>query len=416
MQRQRGNGVLPAVLAGGRKAAVAGAGERAALGRARLPQRLGERALVDVGARRVGVDAAPPGVARDDHVLVDLALDREVEEQRAVGGHVGAGVDARAVARQRGVFLQGVAAEAVVGQRDGEGEVALAAAPAELAEQLAHVRRRARAPAALVEAVAGDEPVQLVAPAAGLELDRGAAERAGQRLHRGAAVREAALRAHRQRAAERVEAEQRVAARHQRDRGQRRARDQVPAHHVAERLVEAHAVEVDRQPLRRAEQRRGGVAAEGDVGLERVALDLVDGDAAERAPQVRRQVDRVDAFEIGAVDGLHVGRHLVLRHAQAGQRADRDDDHRRQLGGERLRPRRGAVAEQAGGDGERREPGGEGGAKRAGRHGGGGAGTTTGRAGRGAAQDTQWPVAASHAQAAADTIGARPAACARAAD
>ena len=61
------------------------------------------------------------------------------------------------------------------------------------------------------------------------------------------------------------------------------ARDQIPADHLAERLVQPHAVHVDRQALRRAEQRRRGVAAIVHVGLERVVLHLVDVDARRYA-------------------------------------------------------------------------------------------------------------------------------------
>ena len=85
----------------------------------------------------------------------------------------------------------------------------------------------------------------------------------------------------RQRAAERVEPEQRIRPRHQRNLRDGDARDQVPTHHVAERLVQPDAVHVDRKALRRAEQRRGGVAAVIHVRLERVALDFVDVDAVE---------------------------------------------------------------------------------------------------------------------------------------
>ena len=45
---------------------------------------------------------------------------------------------------------------------------------------------------------------------------------------------------------------------------------QVPVDRVAEGLVDAHAVLVDRQTLRRTEHRRGLEAAIQDVGLERV--------------------------------------------------------------------------------------------------------------------------------------------------
>ena len=54
------------------------------------------------------------------------------------------------------------------------------------------------------------------------------------------------------------------------DLGDRILGDQIPAHHVAERLILPHAVHIDRDALGRSEQRRSGVAAEIHVGLERV--------------------------------------------------------------------------------------------------------------------------------------------------
>ena len=89
----------------------------------------------------------------------------------------------------------------------------------------------------------------------------------------------AALRVDRDRAAQRVQPERRVRAGNQLDAGDRRLRDQVPVDAVAERLVDAHAVEEDRDALRRAEQRRGAEAAHVDVRLVRVALRRIEADA-----------------------------------------------------------------------------------------------------------------------------------------
>ena len=48
-------------------------------------------------------------------------------------------------------------------------------------------------------------------------------------------------------------------------------RNQIPVDGVAEGFVDAHAVLIDREPLRRAGDRRGVEAAEEDVGLQVVA-------------------------------------------------------------------------------------------------------------------------------------------------
>ena len=122
--------------------------------------------------------------------------------------------------------------------------------------------------------------------------------------------------------------EQRVAARHQRDRGDGRLGHQVPAHHVAEGLVQAHAVHVDRQALRAAQQRRRAVAAVVHVGLEGVVLHLVDVHAAQAAVHEAAEVDGVAALDLRRVRGLRVAGHAVLGHVEPGQRRHADDDHR----------------------------------------------------------------------------------------
>ena len=119
------------------------------------------------------------------------------------------------------------------------------------------------------------------AGAAVLEIRRLAPETAAAQFERGARLAAAVLGLDRQRAAQGVEPEQRIRPRHQRGLGDGDARDQVPTHHVAKRLIEAHAIHVDREALRRAEQRRGGVAAVVHVGLEGVALHFIHVHAVE---------------------------------------------------------------------------------------------------------------------------------------
>jgi hypothetical protein len=156
------------------------------------------------------------------------------------------------------------------------------------------------------------------------ELDGAAPVRARQQLQRRARVLEAVLGLHRQRAAQRVQAEQRVGAGVERQRRDGGLGDEVPADDVAEGLVQSHAVQVERQALLRAQQRRGRVAAEVDVGLQRVALHLVEMDAAQAPVQEAGQVQRLAAFEVGGAGRLHGGGNPVARHVHArhGRQAD----------------------------------------------------------------------------------------------
>ncbi len=130
---------------------------------------------------------------------------------------------------------------------------------------------------------------------------------------------------YRQRATQRVQAEQRVGAGHQRDRGNRRFRDEVPAHHIAERLIQAHAVQINRQPLWRAQQRRRGKAAVIHIRLKRVVLHLIDVNAADVAVQKIRQAKAIAALQVGIGGRLHRRRNLLSRKADARQRRGTDD-------------------------------------------------------------------------------------------
>ncbi len=124
----------------------------------------------------------------------------------------------------------------------------------------------------------------------------------------------------RERPAERVQPEQRVRPGHHRGRGDGDCREEIPAHHLAKRLIEAHAVHVDRQPLRRAEQGRGRVAAIVEVGLERIALDLVDMHAVEPAVEEVGEVERAAGGDLAVGRGLDRRRDLFERQLDARER------------------------------------------------------------------------------------------------
>ena len=176
------------------------------------------------------------------------------------------------------------------------------------------------APAVLAEPVAADIPAQRAVVAAVLKLEIAAPEAAAGQFHLAARLAEAALGTDGERAAQRIQAEQRVRAGHQFHAGNRRMRQQFPVDRVAEGLVDAHAVDIDRQALRRAEQRRGGEAAVIEIDLEGIALDLVHVDAGQLARHEFGQVEAFLLFELAAADRLHIGRHLPARNAEAGQR------------------------------------------------------------------------------------------------
>ena len=215
----------------------------------------------------------------------------------------------------------------------GQAEVGLPGTVAErqLAEQLLHVRRRVVAPAVLAEPVTGDVGAQGAVVAAVFDFRVAAPEAAPRHLQLAARVREAALGAQGQRAAQGVEAEGRVGAGDQVDAGDRRVGDQVPVHRVAEGLVDAHPVHVDRQPLGGAEQRRGGEAAVVEVHLEGVALGLVHRHRGHLAQQLLAHVQALGFLHALGAQRLHVGGQMLARHADASQR--RGADHLDALGG-----------------------------------------------------------------------------------
>ena len=235
------------------------------------------------------------------------------------------GEDRLAVAGQHRLGQQAVADQIGAACQHRCPELGCSAAPGQVGEELPDLRWRAVTPAVVAEAFGGDEPGQVVPAAAVLHHRVDTAERPAGQFDLGARMGPAALGPQGQCAAERVQSVERVGAGHDGDRVDRRPRDQIPVDDVAERLVDAHTVDIDRQALGRAEQRRRGKAAVVEVGLEGIALDFIDGDGADLA--LERPCRR------GAAGGaqrlgrqlLEVRRDLVPGHADAGQQGRADD-------------------------------------------------------------------------------------------
>ncbi len=192
---------------------------------------------------------------------------------------------------------------------------------ASLGEDVAKPAARLVAPAIFLEQGAGCEcvPAAVAAHAAGQVGALAGAAAVGQ-VGREAGRVQPGTGGHGQRAAQGIEAVGRVGTGYQRHARQRGFRDHVPTDHVAEGLVDADAVQVDRQALRHARNGRGTEAAVGDVGLERAALDVVDVDAGQVAGQILGQVAGARPVQVIAAHGLHGVGHQVAVHADARQR------------------------------------------------------------------------------------------------
>ena len=134
------------------------------------------------------------------------------------------------------------------------------------------------------------------------------------------------------RAAQCVEAKQRIRTRHQRNFRDGDSRDEVPTHDIAEGLVEADSVHVDGDALGRTEERRGGVAAVVDVGLIGVALHFVDMDAAEAFVQKIGQVQSAAVLDVALIRGLDRQGNLCGRQIGSGERSCSDDVNPERLG------------------------------------------------------------------------------------
>jgi hypothetical protein len=119
---------------------------------------------------------------------------------------------------------------------------------------------RTVAPAVVVDRIGEDIERDVALPHADLRLSGAPPERAAAQLGLAALVVEAIFHLDRDGAAQRVEPEHRV-ARVDVEPLDRPVRDEVPVDRVAERLVDAHAVLIDRETLRHADDRRRHEAA-----------------------------------------------------------------------------------------------------------------------------------------------------------
>jgi hypothetical protein len=103
-------------------------------------------------------------------------------------------------------------------------------------------------------------------------------------------------------------------------------RDEVPIDRIAEGFVDAHAVLVDRDPLRRAEHRGRFEAAKHHVGLEWIRSRVIEVDAAQLLVECAEHARRAVSDQVARSQRLDVPRDLVPVHLEARHGSAADDD------------------------------------------------------------------------------------------
>ena len=172
----------------------------------------------------------------------------QIDQVHDVLGLVGERVDGTSIHGQRALGHQPVTDELVVGEDVTQLEVGLGRPVSHLGKQLAQIGGRLVAPAVLAENVEPEEPVEWALRASVCTLDGPTSPGApgGTELEPGKV--EAALGAHGECAAERIQAEERIGAGNDVHPGDGELRDEVPVDRVPKAIVEAHAVQIHGQP------------------------------------------------------------------------------------------------------------------------------------------------------------------------
>ncbi len=264
-------------------------------------------------------------IAADLPVLVDVEFAGEGERPGLVLRRLRIGVDAREALAQE-IDRRWADDAKIAGRPAGDDmHLRVRRAVAKVAIGAHQRRRRGIAPAAVMRRVGGDVDAVIIDLLAILEIAGDAAIGAAENLRLRALPVEAVLHLDADRAAERVEAEDRVGGKDVRACDRLR-RDQIPVDRVAKRLVDAHAVLIDGEPLRRALLRRGVEAAILQFLRKRIAGDVVDEHAGDALLQRVGDVGRTRALDLLRRHRLHHAWKAVDV-LTAGPRQRRRGDH-----------------------------------------------------------------------------------------
>ena len=202
----------------GWKTGVSRSRESCLLGGVGLEDIIAGRVVVVVRISDLSANIAVPRIAAEIPRSIECVAQRQIERWRPVAGDIGKGVPAGIVGCEQPVILQCVRAQGVVGIAGRERKVALACPPAQFHKSLFDIGRRSDAPARFVKAIARQKPVKASRLAASIfTLNLFTSARAIGRRNGSTGIADAVFRPHRQRSAERIQAEERVGAGHQGD-------------------------------------------------------------------------------------------------------------------------------------------------------------------------------------------------------
>ncbi len=272
-------------------------------------------AVVDIGIAAGGGQTAVVDVAGQEQRSGQELRAREIHEIQEIRGEIRR-IARLAPVRQHALRRRAVPVETGIRVAVAEVDVGPLVLPAGFAEALPDPRGRQIPPPALVEEGRGQEIVEIAELSAGLAFEGAPTEGAPGGLEPGPGVVMAALGSQQECAAQSIQPEHGIGARHQGHRRDRRLRDQVPVDGVSERLIDPYAVHVDRQAFGRTQQRRGGKAVVVDVHLKRVGGAPAGADTAEAGVQVIGEIQTLLPLHLSAVGRLHVRRYFIRRQAE----------------------------------------------------------------------------------------------------
>ena len=198
------------------------------------------------------------------------------------------------------------------------------APPADIAVELPQIGPVELPPTVAVHQIGRDIGGRVTALQAVFESTADGAERPAMHLGRPALPGKAVLQLDRQRAAQGIQPEHRVRSL-QVQFVDRDVRQQVPIHRIGERLIETHAVHVNRQPLGVAVQRGRRKPAINEIRLKLVPLRIAQrhpGNRFLQCPQRRRDTGSRDVLT-----GQYMGRRRYFGSVEPRTQQGRGADH-----------------------------------------------------------------------------------------
>ena len=297
-----------------------------------------------------GAQPADIGVALERQRTAKIDTAAQIGGDQGVLGVVGGGEHRPALAVQQVRRHRSQPAQIGRPEGDPQAEIDAFAARRQIGITLEQPGRRVLAPTVVGRGRQPGIDAQVTFLAALLHRHPCPTERTAAGIDPPARTGNAVLHAQGDGAALGVQSEHRIGAGNHLDASDREAGRHVPVHQIAEGLVQAHAVLIDRQPLGIAQHRRGVEAAKAQIGLQRIALIIGDRHRAKPGVEhLRHRAGRPIPFP-RRVHHLDIARHPVQFDAGPQQRRHPHHHHLGQSHRFFGPSRRSARHQQKGGD------------------------------------------------------------------